>query len=225
MRNVKNKISLLLSLLIIFFANQGCQNLSKKNLDMNEAARTHHARQLLQGDYSKSIAKEFEKDAQFTSYLEKYIRLENASLDSEELSKSILQVSRDYYYDPVFLLAIVKTESQFNPFAIGSAGEIGLMQIKPDTAEWICHKKKIEWRGAEALKDPAYNVLVGAVYFHYLKKSLRAKGSHYINAYNMGINNLQRLPAENRSKHPYYDRVLANYHGIYQQLKKIRQTI
>lgn len=225
MRKLNNKFFLFLPVIIVFFANQGCDRLTVQDFHLNESARSHHARQLLNKGYASSVAKEFESDTKFASYLSKYIAKENAKIDSHEMSQSLFQVSRDYFYDPVFLLAVAKTESQFNPNAIGLAGEIGLMQIKPETAEWICMKKKINWKGAAALKDPAYNILVGAAYFDYLKKKLRSKNAHYINAYNMGINNLQRLPASSRISHPYYDKVLTNYNAIYVQLKKIRQNI
>ena len=225
-RQVKNKLPLFFFSVFALFANQGCQTQTKKENDLNDVARTQQAQLLLPESYNKSIAKEFEKDKKFSQYLKKYISHENGKLNSEKLSQSLLKASRDYFYDPVFLLAVVKTESQFNPYALGSHGEIGLMQIKPDTAQWICDKRKMKWRGAKALQDPSYNVQVGAIYFDYLKKSLKSKATaHYINAYNMGINNLQRLPASERGKHPYYERVLDNYLVIYQELKKIRQTI
>ena len=224
-RNYKNKLSVLTVIFIFLFANQGCQTQSKKDNHLNDVSRTHHAKILLKHDYAKSIAKEFEKDARFGQYLERYIAKENSKLNAEELSESLLKASRDHFYDPVFLLAVVKTESQFNPFAKGTHGEIGLMQIKPVTAEWICEKKKIKWLGAAALNDPSYNVLVGSLYFAYLKKSFKTQNAHYINAYNLGLHNLQRLPASERLKHPYYDKVLNNYLTIYKELKKIRNTI
>ena len=226
MRNSKNKFALLFLSFGIFFANQGCQTQTKQETFLNDSARTQQAKQLLNRSYAKSVAKEFEKDSHFAQYLKRYIAQENANLNSDDMSESLLQASRNYFYDPVFLLAVVKTESQFNPAAIGTHGEIGLMQIKPDTAEWICNKKKIKWKGSNALKDPAYNILVGATYFAYLKKSLHhQKSAHFINAYNLGITSLQRMPADEREKHPYYDRVLDNYLTIYLELKKIRGTI
>ena len=225
MRILNIKFVLFLPIFSIFFLMQGCDRLKLEVFNISQTARTHHARQLLKKTYAGSIAKEFESDSKFASYLVKYIAKENADINTYELSQSLFKVSSQYYYDPVFLLAVAKTESQFNPNAIGLAGEIGLMQIKPGTAEWICLKKKISWKGAAALKDPAYNVIVGAAYFDYLKKKLRSKNAHYVNAYNMGINNLQRLPAESQINHPYYERVLTNYLSIYKELKKIRQTI
>ncbi len=224
-RNFKNKLSSLAVVFLFFFANQGCQTQSKKDNYLNDVSRTQQAKILLKHDYAKSVAKEFEKDVHFAKYLERYIAQENSKLNAEALSESLLKASRDHFYDPVFLLAVVKTESQFNPYAKGTHGEIGLMQIKPDTAEWICEKKKIKWLGAAALNNPSYNVLVGSLYFAYLKKSLKTENAHYINAYNLGLHNLQRLPAGERLKHPYYDKVLNNYLTIYLELKKIRNTI
>ena len=83
------KLVLFLPLLIFFFSNQSCQSLSKNNFEKNDTARTRHARQLLQKNYSRSVAKEFERDKKFESYLETYISQENAKIDSAELSESL----------------------------------------------------------------------------------------------------------------------------------------
>ncbi|MFZ3229726.1 MAG: transglycosylase SLT domain-containing protein [Pseudobdellovibrio sp.] len=229
LRNVKKQSYVVASLTFVFLMNQSCQSFTVKAPDLSselsDKARVQHAQELLKTGYNRSIAKEFEGDKEFSTYLEKYIAQENSSLDSVELSHTLMSLGRDHLYDPVFLLAVIKTESKFNPLALGSHGEIGLMQIKPDTAEWISGKNKFKWKGANALKDPAYNMQVGALYFNYLKKSLNSKSAHYINAYNLGINNLQRLPASGRISHPYYEKVFVNYLAIYQELKKIRKAI
>ncbi len=55
--------------------------------------------------------------------------------------------------------AVVEVESNFNPRARGSAGEVGLMQIKPSTA------RGIGYRGStKALYDPATNLEWGMKY-------------------------------------------------------------
>lgn len=55
--------------------------------------------------------------------------------------------------------AVVEVESNFNPRARGSAGEVGLMQIKPATA------RGIGYRGStRALYDPATNLEWGMKY-------------------------------------------------------------
>lgn len=202
----------------LFFS---CQTLHQIH---NEPSRIQHAKELLRSDYLNTSISHFDGDKNFRNYLDFYINSANSDLNSAEMTNALIVVSTKNHYDPVFLLAVIQTESRFNPKAVGSSGEIGLMQIKPDTAQWICQKSGFVWKGASALKDPAYNVQVGALYFKYLKKSLNSKAAYYINAYNMGINNLQRLPASSKISHPYYSRVMQNYMDIYQELQKIKDS-
>ena len=217
LRKTKIKLALLFGFFTFF---NGCQSTQFTQL---EKARVSHAKELLNQEYSKSSASQFEGDRQMREYIENYIRSENADLDASALTNTLLNISQKYKYDPVFLLAVIRTESHFNPNTIGTSGEIGLMQIKPSTAQWICQKAGVPWKGAQALKNPEYNVQVGALYFKYLKKSLKSKSAHYINAYNMGINNLQRLPASSKISHPYYAKVIKNYVDIYNRLEKIKK--
>lgn len=49
----------------------------------------------------------------------------------EKMSDSIVRTSIRYDFDPLLITSIIYKESEFNPFAISSAGAIGLMQIMP----------------------------------------------------------------------------------------------
>lgn len=226
LRFLIKKIVFLTLLCLVLFSNQACQiNQSRQQLSKLDQVRIHHSQELLGKRYQTVGLESFEGDFKMDQYIKSYMTDQNKNLDAHLFTQSLLKISREQKYDPVFLLAVMKTESQFNPLAKGSAGEIGLMQIKPDTAEWICQKAKLKWLGAQKLYDPEYNILVATKYFSYLKRTFKAKGFKYINAYNMGINNLQRLPASSQKQHPYYDKVIANYLEIYENLKKIRKNI
>lgn len=216
----KNKLARLFLFFIFLSLMNACQS-TVYNLD--DSSRIGHAKELLKTEYSNTAVAHFEGDRNFRNYLNTYINSENSDLNSNQMTDALIVASLQNKYDPVFLLAVIRTESRFNPKAVGTAGEIGLMQIKPSTAEWICKKSGFAWKGAKALKDPVYNLQIGAMYFKYLKKSLKSKSAHYINAYNMGINNLQRLPASSQISHPYYSRVMQNYLDIYQELQKIKK--
>ncbi len=55
--------------------------------------------------------------------------------------------------------AVMSVESGYNPDARGDAGEVGLMQVLPSTAEMLGYIGTLE-----GLSDPATNVLYGAKY-------------------------------------------------------------
>jgi soluble lytic murein transglycosylase-like protein len=81
------------------------------------------------------------------------------------------------------VLKMIGVESEFNPQARGTAGEIGLMQVKPQDAEWIAKQQRL---GAiEDLADPRQNILLGMSYLQMLAK--RFKGVEAgLEAYNVG---------------------------------------
>lgn len=216
----------LLSLLLVIYSSNFSVSCNHKSIDpdmqISEKIRENHAKELLKSKYNAANFKEFAGDKEFATYMKSYLDAANPKLSSDRFVKAVIAESKQYEYDPIFLMAVIKTESQFNEKAIGTAGEIGLMQIKPATAEWICKKKGVKWKGAQALKIPEYNVKISALYFKYLKKTLNSKSNRYVNAYNMGIGKLARTPAEDVSAHPYYHKVIKNYTEIYDELKKIK---
>lgn len=219
LRLAKKKISF--GFLMVLFISS-CQSVHTTHY--SDQSRIQHARELLKSEYSNSPVAQFEGDNNMGLYIDQYLQTKNSKMNSVSLTENILKLSKQYQYDPVFILAVIQTESQFRPHIVGSFGEIGLMQIKPSTAEWICEKVGFPWKGAQALKDPVYNIQIGALYFKYLKKSLKSKSAHYINAYNMGMGNLARLPASSKISHPYYSKVLKNYIDIYQELQLLKKT-
>ena len=53
---------------------------------------------------------------------------------SQKIARALIETANEHQMDPLFLMAVINQESQFNPEARGSHGEIGLMQLKPTTA-------------------------------------------------------------------------------------------
>lgn len=78
---------------------------------------------------------------------------------SRNYARLIRKAARKHGVPERVALAVVQVESNFNPRARGSAGEIGLMQIKPATA------RGLGFRGAsKALYDPQTNLEWGMRY-------------------------------------------------------------
>jgi soluble lytic murein transglycosylase len=83
----------------------------------------------------------------------------------------ILAAARRYHVPPALVKAVVWRESQFDPTALGSKGEIGLMQVLPRAAaqDWI-QAERIHEFAPEHLFNPVTNTLVGAWYLERLLK-------------------------------------------------------
>lgn len=81
--------------------------------------------------------------------------------------------------------AIARKESGFNTYAVGAAGERGLMQIMLATAEIVSKELKIPYK-ADALFDPAYNVKLGSRYVAQVLEKYNGIKPIAITAYNAG---------------------------------------
>lgn len=202
------------------YSQAGSSEMASKNL-----VRLQHARELLGSSFDGSLA---EKSAMMPSVSKFVYSTVQSKLSDKKwkkhvpnVSAMILSESEKRGFDPLFVLAVIQTESQFDPTIIGSAGEIGLMQIKPDTAKWIAQKENIPWKGKNTLKNPSINVRIGIAYMAFLRKNFANEANSYVSAYNMGPRNVRRLVAQAIQPREYSSRVLGNYNDIYMQLMKI----
>lgn len=70
-------------------------------------------------------------------------------------------------YEPL-ILAIILTESRFNPSAKSGAGAVGLMQVMPATARATARDLGIADFQDEQLLEPAINIRLGTRHLKYL---------------------------------------------------------
>lgn len=98
----------------------------------------------------------------------------------------ISRVADLYGLDPYLVAAIVHTESGYDPRAVSRAGAVGLMQLMPDTAEWITRLDI--WRGKAnfELTDPDDNLELGACYMAFLLSRFGGDTRAAVAAYNAG---------------------------------------
>lgn len=95
-----------------------------------------------------------------------------------------LEVVTESGLDPALVYAVVKAESGFDERAVSRAGAVGLMQLRPSTAAFICERDGICFE-EDRLCDGAYNLGLGCRYLSYLLTRFPAEETA-LAAYNAG---------------------------------------
>ena len=80
----------------------------------------------------------------------------------------ITAIASEYNLAPSLIASVIMNESSFRPGAESSVGARGLMQIMPDTAEWIAHKLHMDNYRLDKLYEPDTNIRFGCWYLNYL---------------------------------------------------------
>jgi Transglycosylase SLT domain len=93
-------------------------------------------------------------------------------------------ISRNHGVDPALVRAVIKTESNFNRFAVSNKGALGLMQLIPDTGKRY---------GVRDFFDPQQNVDGGVRYLRFLLDKFNGNLDLSLAAYNAGENLVERL--------------------------------
>lgn len=191
-------------------------------------ARLSHAKELLGKYYKRSVVKSGENYAEINTQLNNWTsRAMKASSGkvSRAVASAILHESKRYELDPVFVAAVIQSESSFNPLARGDAGEIGMMQILPGTAEWIAKKYQLPWKGNKTLLDPVMNIRIGTAYIDFLRSRFDSHSRLYLSAYNMGPKNVDRARLKHIWPRDYASRVMKNYVGFYTEIAGVAKRL
>ena len=138
-------------------------------------------------------------------------KAELGPIDEERLAEVILVESDKYKLDPLFVLALIKTESNFSSLSKSLSGAIGLMQILPFTGRALAEELNLKWMGPETLLDPYTNVRIGIHYISSLTERFNDINAS-LAAYNAGPTYFAtRMRSGELVAQNYVNRVLDNY--------------
>lgn len=177
---------------------------------------------------------ENERIAAHEALLEKYHVTEQADGTMNVTWQGLIeQYAAQYNLQPAFVTAIIRNESSFRTNAESSAGARGLMQLMPDTAEWIARKLDDSSYTFDRMWDAETNIRYGCWYLGYLSRLFHGDAELVSGAYHAGQTTITQwlsdrtksadgvtLDLENLSDGPtkqYIGRVTQTY-GIYQSL-------
>jgi len=124
-------------------------------------------------------------------------------------------VANEMSVDPSLIASIIKLESDFDELALSHSGAFGLMQLMPDTANWLSTHYLIQgsWR------EPVNNIKLGTFYLQKLLTEFENYLHHALNAYHMGPNRLKTILEENTLfKESNYSNRIHMYQIIYKIL-------
>jgi soluble lytic murein transglycosylase len=116
----------------------------------------------------------------------------NLPLQHEDI---IRQQAADKHLDPALIAAVIYTETKFDPRP-SSAGAQGLMQIMPQTAEFLARRSGATTFTPADLATPQVNIAYGSYYLRYLLDEYRGRIIPALAAYNGGESNATRWAAE-----------------------------
>ncbi|MEM8605009.1 MAG: lytic transglycosylase domain-containing protein, partial [Cyanobacteria bacterium P01_H01_bin.121] len=89
--------------------------------------------------------------------------------------------------NPVLVTALIRQESRFMPGIVSVVGATGLMQVLPETADWIAPQIDLE---AFSLSNPEDNVELGTWYLDYTHSEWSGNSLLAVASYNAGPGNV-----------------------------------
>jgi soluble lytic murein transglycosylase len=109
----------------------------------------------------------------------------------------IRQQAADKRLDPALIAAVIYAETKFDPRP-SPAGAQGLMQILPQTAQFLAHRSGATTFTLSDLATPQVNIAYGSYYLRYLLDGYGGSKLLALAAYNGGEANVNRWLADAR---------------------------
>lgn len=226
--NIVILIIILINAVYICYARYSIKEDYKINISKAEEIKKEH--NILSGEIDKKIedleellseVKNKQKILNQLKRLQKYINIDmsNDLSKVQEIEKStplnfetsaiIAAYSKKFNIKPSLILAVIKLESNFNKFEVGSHNDRGYMQIIPSTEKWLAQKYgyKLGLKyDPERIFEPEYNIGLGVIYLSVLKESYGENYDRILSEYNRGPYNLKAYYGKHKTYETSYSR-------------------
>lgn len=128
-----------------------------------------------------------------------------ASVNKKKFHPFVQQAADDYNLPQALLHAVITTESAYNPWAVSSAGAMGLMQLMPDTAKRY---------GVHQPFNPQQNIRGGSRYLRDLVQRFHGDWALVLAAYNAGEGAVEK-----------YGNTIPPYEETQNYVRKVRDVL
>lgn len=161
---------------------------------------------------NKIITKRF---SQMDNMVQVYLEQQNLIRYIKELTKLkddecyyLVRQAKNNKMNPFIFLGVMKTESDFNPYAVGLSGERGLGQLMENTAKPVAQNLGYTYE-PEKLFDAKFNLELTITQLNYLYNVYNKDINKALTAYNRGQQGLEDYIKQGRSI--YLDPAMSDY--------------
>jgi soluble lytic murein transglycosylase len=136
------------------------------------------------------------------------------------LAVAIVREAKRQEVDPLLVVAVIRTESSFDNYAVSPVGAMGLMQVMPATGAWLLERRGEKLRRRTNLFDPELNVALGTFYLAELIAKFGAVDKALV-AYNAGPSNARKILARPEARKKF----MAGYPAkVLREHRKLREA-
>ncbi len=169
-------------------------------------------------DYQQKRISDLEEKVQILQVIEDF-QIGFTDEEKAELANVISSECDKYDYDPLFLFALILTESSFKRGQVSSVGAQGLMQIRPFVGRSLADKAGVDWEANRTLFEPELIIQLGSL--HMFERILKFKDVHKaVISYNLGETALRsRMKLNKPLPKSYLNKVMGNYEMLKEQYK------
>lgn len=100
-----------------------------------------------------------------------WMKIDNVILEKThplKYTEYVEKYSAQYSVPKEIIYGVIKTESGYDSDVVSKKGAIGLMQITPETFEWLCSKEPCDDTNPQLLYNPEINIHYGTYFLSLL---------------------------------------------------------
>lgn len=108
-----------------------------------------------------------------------------------KIAQAVWNWSQNLEVSPLWIFALIMTESSFKNGAVSEKGAVGLLQVKPSVAFGIILRHRLSWEALERLHEPETNINLAGYYLWELGRRFKEIDAT-LTAYNYGEEQVAR---------------------------------
>ena len=150
-------------------------------------------------DLEKTLERELYREAEAMGIVAAVRQSGLPDRQQRRIAIAIVREARQNGLDPLLVVALIKAESSFDNYAQSKVGAMGLMQVMPQTGQWISSLRGKRLVKKSHLFDSELNLEIGTAYLADLIRRFGSLDAALV-AYNAGPGAARRILADRAAR-------------------------